>query len=128
MICRIPDGETEKRLPRSRKAAASQIIHFGFREVAARNIHRELSEVFTWDGNSFKSLLVSLQRAGLVPAAAIVPALYVYIKVVAAKLFVVELLWMTQAVDEDGSGPKAFANDGFAVHYHTTKLRPQFIV
>jgi hypothetical protein len=91
----IPEREPEKQLLLLRKAAGAQIVqsqHVG--ETVKRNINAGLL-LCNWNEfnpNAFTSIN---WRASLVPAAAVIPAPIAYIKVVAVKTLVVEVLVIT---------------------------------
>ena len=91
----IPERKPEKQLPLPRKAAGAQIVqsqHVG--ETVKRNINAGLL-LCNWNEfnpNAFTSIN---WRASLVPAAAVIPAPIAYIKVVAVKTLVVEIVVIT---------------------------------
>ena len=89
----IPEREPEKWLPHLRMAAGAQITQCRFGEVVTRNnsAKRLLCDC---NGQKLKMFVISNWRASLVPAAAVIPAPIAYIKVVAVKKFVVEILQM----------------------------------
>ena len=90
-----PEREPEKRLPHPRKAAGAQITHFQNGEVVTKNNETVLFEVCHRNGYNLNPLTRIYWRASLVPAAAVIPAPIAYIKVVAVKKLVVELLYIS---------------------------------
>ena len=87
-----PEREPEKRLPHLRKAAGAQITQSWHREVVTRN-HNTRHQCLAIGMNETHTLFMSTHwRASLVPAAAVIPASIVYIKVVVVKKLVVEIL------------------------------------
>ena len=88
----IPEKEPEKRLLLPRKAAGAQITQSQFGEVVTRNSDVGPNGCYDRNENNLKSLTRNNWRASLVPAAAVIPAPIAYIKVVAVKKLVVELL------------------------------------
>jgi hypothetical protein len=89
----IPEREPEKRLPHLRKAAGAQITQYKrICEVVTRNINAWLFKSCNWNELNPNPLTSINWRASLVPAAAVIPAPIAYIKVVAVKKLVVEIL------------------------------------
>ena len=86
-----PEREPEKRLPLLRKAAGAQITHSQNEEVVNRNNKADVFDVCYWNGYNLKPITRTYERASLVPAAAVIPAPIVYIKVAAVKKLVVGL-------------------------------------
>lgn len=84
-----PEREPEKRLPHPRKAAGTQITHSRHEEVVTKNNETVLNEAGYRNGLNLKPLTRIYERASLVPAAAVIPALKVYIVIVAVKKLVV---------------------------------------
>jgi hypothetical protein len=84
-----PERMPEKRQPHLRKAAGAQITHSQFEEVVTTtnetapygNSHR--------NGYNLNPLTRINERASLVPAAAVIPALKVYVIIAAVKKLVV---------------------------------------
>jgi hypothetical protein len=87
----IPEKRPERRPLLLRKAAGAQITQSQFGEVVTRNTSIGLNEDNDWNENNVNTLTTNNWRASLVPAAAVIPAPRVYIKVVAVKKLVVGL-------------------------------------
>src|SRR5258707_15086432 len=85
----IPEREPEKRLPHPRKAAGTQITHSRHGEVVTKNNEMILSEAHHRNEYNLNPLTRIYWRTSLVPAAAVIPAPIVYIKVVVVKKLVV---------------------------------------
>uniref|UniRef100_A8NQF6 Uncharacterized protein n=2 Tax=Brugia malayi TaxID=6279 RepID=A8NQF6_BRUMA len=83
------NGEPEKRLPHPRKAAGAQITHSQNEEVVTKNNETVLFEAGYRNGYNLNLLTRIYERASLVPAAAVIPALKVYIVIAAVKKLVV---------------------------------------
>ena len=79
----------EKRRPLPRKAAGAQITHSQNEEVVKRNNDVSLLQADNRNGNTVNRLSINNWRASLVPAAAVIPALKVYIAIAAVKKLVV---------------------------------------
>jgi hypothetical protein len=88
----IPEREPEKQLPLPRKAAGAQIVQSRYvGETVKRNINA--GHMFcNWNEFNLNPFTRINWRASLVPAAAVIPAPIAYIKVVAVKTLVVEVL------------------------------------
>lgn len=88
----IPEREPEKWLPHLRMAAGAQITQCRFGEVVTRNnsAKRLLCDC---NGQKINVFVINNWRASLVPAAAVIPAPIVYIKVAAVKKLVVGFRW-----------------------------------
>lgn len=84
-----PEREPEKRLPHPRKAAGAQITHSRQEEVVTKNNETVLNEAGYRNGYNLNLLTRIYERASLVPAAAVIPALKVYIVIAAVKKLVV---------------------------------------
>jgi hypothetical protein len=84
-----PEREPEKRLPHPRKAAGAQITHSRHEEVVTKNNETVLFEAGYRNGYNLNPLTRIYERASLVPAAAVIPALKVYIVIAAVKKLVV---------------------------------------
>ncbi|VDN52389.1 unnamed protein product [Dracunculus medinensis] len=84
-----PEREPEKRLPLPRKAAGAQITHSQQEEVVTKNNETVLIEAGYRNGYNLNLLTRTYERASLVPAAAVTPALKVYIVIAAVKKLVV---------------------------------------
>ena len=84
-----PEREPEKRLPHPRKAAGAQITHSQHEEVVTKNNETVLYEAGYRNGHNLNPLTRIYERASLVPAAAVIPALKVYIVIAAVKKLVV---------------------------------------
>ncbi|KHN85530.1 hypothetical protein Tcan_01978 [Toxocara canis] len=84
-----PESEPEKRLPHPRKAAGAQIIHSRHEEVVTKNNESVLYEAGYRNGYNLNPLTRIYERASLVPAAAVIPALKAYIVIAAVKRLVV---------------------------------------
>ena len=84
-----PEREPEKRLPHPRKAAGAQITHSQREEVVTKNNESVLYEARYRNGYNLNPLTRTYERASLVPAAAVIPALKVYIAIAAVKKLVV---------------------------------------
>jgi hypothetical protein len=84
-----PEREPEKRLPHPRKAAGAQITHSQYEEVVTKNNESVLYEARYRNGYNLNPLTRTYERASLVPAAAVIPALKVYIAIAAVKKLVV---------------------------------------
>ena len=84
-----PEREPEKRLPHPRKAAGAQITHSRHEEVVTKNNEAVLYEARYRNGYNLNPLTRTYERASLVPAAAVIPALKVYIVIAAVKKLVV---------------------------------------
>ncbi len=85
----IPEREPEKRLPHLRKAAGAQITHSRHEEVVTNNNETVFYEAGYRNGYNLNPLTRIYERASLVPAAAVIPALKVYIHIAAGKKLVV---------------------------------------
>ena len=85
----IPEREPEKRLPHLRKAAGAQITHWRCSEVVTNNNETVFYEAGYRNGYNLNPLTRIYERASLVPAAAVIPALKVYIPIAAVKKLVV---------------------------------------
>ena len=79
----------EKRRPLPRKAAGAQITHSRHEEVVTKNNEAVLYEARYRNGYNLNPLTRTYERASLVPAAAVIPALKVYIVIAAVKKLVV---------------------------------------
>ncbi|KAM3715178.1 DNA-directed RNA polymerase subunit beta' [Dirofilaria immitis] len=84
-----PEREPEKRLPHPRKAAGAQITQSQNEEVVTKNNETVLYEAGYRNGYNLNLLTRIYERASLVPAAAVIPALKVYIVIAAVKKLVV---------------------------------------
>ena len=84
-----PEKEPEKRLLHPRKAAGAQITHSRYEEVVTKNNETVLNEAGYRNEYNLNPLTRIYERASLVPAAAVIPALKVYIVIVAVKKLVV---------------------------------------
>ena len=84
-----PEREPEKRLPHPRKAAGAKITHSQFEEVVTKNNKTGRFANSYWNGYNLNSLTRTYERASLVPAAAVIPALKMYLTIVAVKKLVV---------------------------------------
>ena len=84
-----PEREPEKRLPHPRKAAGAQITHSRHEEVVTKNNETVLNEAGYRNEYNLNPLMRIYERASLVPAAAVIPALKVYIVIAAVKKLVV---------------------------------------
>jgi hypothetical protein len=88
----IPEREPEKQLPLPRKAAGAQIVQSqNLGETVKRNINAGCMSC-NWNEFNLNPYIRINWRASLVPAAAVIPAPIAYIKVVAVKTLVVEVL------------------------------------
>ena len=85
----IPEKKPERRLLLPRNAAGAEITQSRFGEVVTRNTDIDPYGNNDWNENNLKNLTTNNWRASLVPAAAVIPAPIVYIKVVAVKKLVV---------------------------------------
>ena len=85
----IPEREPEKRLPHLRKAAGAQITHSQYEEVVTNNNETVFFEAGYRNGYNLNPLTRIYERASLVPAAAVIPALMAYIVIAAVKKLVV---------------------------------------
>ncbi|KHN84103.1 hypothetical protein Tcan_00042, partial [Toxocara canis] len=85
----VCNGEPEKQLPHPRKAAGAQITHSRHEEVVTKNNETVLYEAGYRNGYNLNPLTRIYERASLVPAAAVIPALKVYIVIAAVKKLVV---------------------------------------
>ena len=84
-----PEREPEKRLPHPRKAAGAQITHSRHEEVVTKNNETVIIEAGYRNEYNLNLLTRIYERASLVPAAAVIPALKVYIVIAAVKKLVV---------------------------------------
>ena len=87
----IPERGPERWPPLLRKAAGAQITQCQYGEVVTRNTNVKSIGFHVWNENNLKTLTRNNWRASLVPAAAVIPAPVVYIKVAAVKKLVVGL-------------------------------------
>ena len=85
----IPERKPERRLSLLRKAAGAQITHSRYEEVVTNNNETVLIEAGYRNGYNLNPLTRIYERASLVPAAAVIPALKVYIPIAAVKKLVV---------------------------------------
>ena len=86
----IPEREPERWLPLPRKAAGAQITQSRGGEVVTGHDGAGRLALCDWVEEKIKLLTRNDWRASLVPAAAVIPAPMVYIKVVAVQRLVVE--------------------------------------
>jgi hypothetical protein len=84
-----PEREPEKWLPHPRKAAGAQIIHSQHEEIVTKNNEDVFFEAIYRNEYNSNPLTRIYERASLVPAAAVIPALKVYIVIAAVKKLVV---------------------------------------
>jgi hypothetical protein len=70
-------------------AAGAQITHSQFEEVVTKNNKAVLYEAGHWNGYNLNPLTSINERASLVPAAAVIPALKVHRIIAAVKKLVV---------------------------------------
>ena len=87
----VPERGPERWPPLLRKAAGAQITQCQYGEVVTKNTFMVSTGFHVWNENNLKTLTSNNWRASLVPAAAVIPAPIVYIKVAAVKKLVVEL-------------------------------------
>ena len=85
----IPEREPERWLPLPRKAAGAQITQSRLGEVVTGHDGAGRLAFCDWVEEKIKRLTRNDWRASLVPAAAVIPAPMVYIKVVAVERLVV---------------------------------------
>ncbi len=85
----IPEREPEKWLPLPRKAAGAQITQSRGGEVVTGHDGAGRTALSDWVEEKIKRMTRNDWRASLVPAAAVIPAPMVYIKVVAVERLVV---------------------------------------
>jgi len=86
----IPEREHEKWLLLPREAAGAKIAQYRICEAVTKNNNSVDHMIYTnWNENNLNCLTRNKERARLVPAAAVIPALLAYIKIAAVKPLVV---------------------------------------
>ena len=84
-----PERGPERWPPLLRKAAGAKITQCWNSEVVTRNNCEAANRLFDGNGRRIERFLSNDQRESLVPAAAVIPALKAYTRVVAVKKLVV---------------------------------------
>jgi len=84
-----PERGPERWPPLLRKAAGAKITQCWNSEVVTRNNCQIANRLFRGNGRRIERFLSNDQRESLVPAAAVIPALKAYTRVVAVKKLVV---------------------------------------
>jgi hypothetical protein len=89
-------------------AAGAQITHSRFEEVVTKNNKAVLYEAGHWNGYNLNPLTSINERASLVPAAAVIPALKMHRTIAAVKKLVVGSVPATWSARKGGTALVGF--------------------